>query len=123
MQLPSLLLSPLNDATAFIVVVVGSCRQDGGGGEEVTTPADAPAATHGGGGDTPEIEEFCRRRPGCNVYIDRAAHHGSTNVQGRRQDGSLVDYDDDDDSGDNNDDNWGPRGDAQRGWGRVRVPP
>ncbi len=45
-----------NDATVFVVVVVGPCRQDGGGGEEATTPADAPATAHGG--------EGCLRRQG-----------------------------------------------------------
>jgi hypothetical protein len=77
-----------------------------------------------GGGDTPEIKEFCCRRPGYNVYVDKAVRHGSTDAQGQRQDGSLVDYDDDDDGGDDDDDNdSGRRGDARRRWGRVRVPP
>ncbi len=39
-----------NDATIFVVVVVGPCRQDRGGGEEATTPADTPATAHGGKG-------------------------------------------------------------------------
>ncbi len=37
-----------NDATIFIIVIVGPCRQDGGGGEEATTPIDAPATAHRG---------------------------------------------------------------------------
>jgi hypothetical protein len=37
-----------NDATVFVVVVVGPCRQDRGGGEEATTPTNAPTTAHGG---------------------------------------------------------------------------
>jgi hypothetical protein len=29
------------------------------------------------GRDTPEIEEFRRRRPNCDVYVDRAVRDGS----------------------------------------------
>jgi hypothetical protein len=48
---PRLLLHLLvNDATVFVVVVVGPCRQDGGREEEATTPANAPATAHGGKG-------------------------------------------------------------------------
>jgi hypothetical protein len=53
--LPSPCLLPRlldNDATVFVVVVVGPCRQDGGGGEEATTLADAPATAYGGKADS-----------------------------------------------------------------------
>jgi hypothetical protein len=54
-----------NDATVFIVIVVGPCRQDGGGGEQATTTANPM-----GGRDTPEIKEFRRRRPNCDIYVN-----------------------------------------------------
>jgi hypothetical protein len=51
------------------------------------------------GRDTPEIEEFRRRRPNCDVYVDRAARDGSTDARGRCRGGSPVDDDDDDGGG------------------------
>ena len=54
--------------------------------------------------DTPEIEEFRRRRPDCDVYVDRAARDGSTDGRGRRRGGSPVDDDDDDDGAGDDDD-------------------
>jgi hypothetical protein len=50
------------------------------------------------GRDTPDIEEFRRRRPDCNIYVDRAARDGSTNARGQRQGTSPVDDDDDDEA-------------------------
>jgi hypothetical protein len=84
-----------------------------GEGEKKRPLLPMPPPPPTGGGDTPEIEEFRCRRPGCDVFVDRAALHGLTDAQGRRRGGSLVDYNDDDDSGDDDDDNdWGRRGDA-----------
>jgi hypothetical protein len=82
-----------------------------GGKKQSLLPTMPPPPPTGGG--TPDIEEFCRRRPGCNVYVDSAARHGSTNAQGQRQGRSLVNYDDDDNSGNGNDNDWGHCQDAQ----------
>jgi hypothetical protein len=56
-----------------------------------------------GGKDTPEIEEFRRRHPDCDVYVDRATRDGSTDAGGRRRGGSPVDDDDDDNGGGDDD--------------------
>ncbi len=56
-----------------------------------------------GGRDTPDIEEFRRRRPDCDVYVDRAARDGSTDARGRRRGGSPVNDNNDDDGGGNDD--------------------
>jgi hypothetical protein len=93
-----------NYATVFVVVIVGTCRQDGGGGKEQPL-LPMPPLPPTGGRDTEEIKEFCRRRPDCNVYVDRATRDGLTGVQGRCR--GLSPNDKDDDDGDNNDDNWG----------------
>ncbi len=98
-----------NDATVFVVVVVGPCHQDGGRGEEAITPANAPAITHGGR-DT-EIKEFRCRHLNCSVYIDRAVRDGSTDAQGQRRGVSPINNKDDDGS-DNDNDNWGRCRDA-----------
>ncbi len=95
-----------NYATVFVIVVVGPFRQRGAGGKKQTLlPMPPPLPM--GGRDTLEIKEFRNCRPDCNVYVDRAAHDGSTNVQGQRQGGSPVD-DDDDDNGGGDDYNGGP---------------
>ncbi len=95
-----------------------------GEGEKKRPLLPMPPPPPTGGGDTSEIEEFRRRCPGCDVYVDRAARHGSTDVQARCRDGSLVAYNNDDDSGDEDDDNdWGRHKDARRGQGQVQVPP
>jgi hypothetical protein len=68
-----------NDVTIFIVVIVGPCRQDGGGGKkQPLLPMTPPPPMWGR--DTAKIEEFCRCRPDCDVYVDSAAHDGSTNA-------------------------------------------
>jgi hypothetical protein len=69
--------------------------QEGGGGKKRPLPPMPPPPPRWGR-DTPEIKEFRRRRPGCDVYVDRAAHDGSTDARGRRPGGSPVDNDDDD---------------------------
>ncbi len=50
-----------------------------------------------GGRDTPEIKEFHRRHPDCNIYVNRAVRDGSTNTQGRHRGEYPVNNDDDDD--------------------------
>jgi hypothetical protein len=52
-----------------------------------------------GGRQTPDIKEFHRCHPDCDVYVDRAAHDGSTDGRGRCRGGSTIDDDDDDDGG------------------------
>ncbi len=55
------------------------------------------------------IKEIRCRRPGCNVYVNRAVYDGSTDAQGQCQGKSSIDDEDDDDSGgnDDGDNNWG----------------
>jgi hypothetical protein len=74
----------------------------GAGGKKLPLPP-MPPPPPTGGRDTPEIEEFRRRCPDCDVYVDRAARDGSTDAGGRRRCGSPVDNDDDDDGGDDDD--------------------
>jgi hypothetical protein len=92
-----------------------------------------------GGRDTPEIKEFRRRHPNCDVYIDMATCDGSTNARGQHQDWSPVNNDDVDDGGDNNNNSGGAtkipdgvgdkfkapveRGEAEFGSLRVTVSP
>jgi hypothetical protein len=56
-----------------------------------------------GGRDTPEIEEFRRRHPDCIIYVDRAAHDGSTDARGQRRGESPIDHDDNDNGGNDDD--------------------
>jgi hypothetical protein len=58
------------------------------------------------GRDTAEIEDFHRRRPACDLYVDRATCDGSTDARGQCQGRSPVD-EDNDDNGDNKDNGGG----------------
>jgi hypothetical protein len=80
------------------------------GGEEATTPTNAPPPPTGGR-DTPEIEELRRRRPDCDVYVDRAKRDGLTDARGRRRGGSPIGDNDNDAGGNDND-----------GGGAVKMP-
>ncbi len=71
-----------------------------GGKKQPLLPMPLPLPTKGR--DMPEIKEFRCCCPNCNVYVDRAAHDGSTNAQGEHRGGSPVDNNNDDDRGDNN---------------------
>ncbi len=88
--------------TVFVVIIVGPCRQDGGGGKKQPLPP-VPPPPPTGGRDTPEIKEFRRRRPDCDIYVDRAVRDGLTDARGRRQGGSPIDDNDDEDGAGNHD--------------------
>jgi hypothetical protein len=65
----SLLLSALANKTGV------------GGKKQPLLPMPPPPPM--GGGDILEIEEFRCHHPGCNVYVNRVARDGLTNVQGQ----------------------------------------
>jgi hypothetical protein len=74
----------------------------GAGGKKRPLPPMAPPPPTGGR-DTPEIKEFRRRRPDCNVYVNRAARDVSTDALGQHRNEIPVDNDDDDYGGNNDD--------------------